>query len=476
MYYITIDFPSGLKKFTYKDGDGAILNISDSRRSLSIDENTQNQVITITFDNTKGYWYSIMNTTDRALLDRELKRYTLSGVLIDTFRISSFPPADTPVQFKIKADTQTSLAGPISAKITRSLYPNIGDNDGKYYGNIVCGVCSDADWKAIGMLPAVKVDTGKFHAAWHHLKAVSTVYLEDGTPVSSYTVDNNADGCCYIMTSETAGVIYFNCQGMADQGGVLIYNPVYQFQAINDQFLGFNLTGVADAAALAASRGYTNSVIVINTEYSLKQFCKDLFVNYDMLIYMTADGGLAVKVQNWIDVTPVAKITATSIQTYALNLNTDNICTQYSCLYRYHWRDQELKQSTTVSTTSLWPSRSDNLQFYFHLDDSTAQDRAARLLFLRRDFIEEITFILLRKDVSFDLGDYITVNYPLSMHPGENRVCQVLEMLEAREDLFTVKAVDVDQINQRQIILRAYGDSRSAHLKADNDPEIHLLI
>jgi hypothetical protein len=476
MYYITIDFPSGLKKFTYKDGDGAILNISDSRRSLSIDENTENQVITITFDNAHGYWYAIMNTTDRALIGRELKRYTLSGVLVDTFLISSFPPADTPVQFKIKADTQSRLAAPISLKLTRLFFPNIGDNDGKYYGNIVCGVCSDADWKAIGMLPAVKVDTGKFHAAWHHLKAVSGVFQEDGTPVSSYTVDNNTDGCCYILTSQTDAVIYFNCQGMKDQAGVLIYNPVYQFQAINDLFLGFTLTGAAAAAALAASRGYTNSVIVINSEYTLKQLTKDLYINYDILIYMSADGGLVVKIQDWIDVTPVARITATGIQTYALNLNTDNITTEYSCLYRYHWKDQEYKQATTVSTISLYPSRTGEIPLTFHQDASTAQDRAARLLFLRRDFLEEITITLLRKDITFDLGDCITINYPLSMHPGENRLCQVLEMLEAREDLVSVKAIDVDKINSRRIILRADNDPRIAKLLADSDPEIYQLI
>ena len=474
MFHIVIDFPvKGEQTFKYNES-GGLLSLSGFRRSISTTKDFENQTVTATFDNREGTWSAVWESPDRYLIGRKLKVFD-GASLIATFTISAFPEA-LAFQFKLKADSFYDLDIPVPRLLEKDHFPDIlAVNRGKP-GNFIFGAARDSAGKAQGMCQAYRVAPNTFHAAWHHLDAVSEVY-DDGVSIS-YTVDNNVDGCCYIVADTLSAFLYFNASGAVDGDGNLITNPVDALKLINEvAAYPFNFQNKNAAAEVFEERGYCMHGLIDDKRYTFRKFLKDFSREFDCDVFLRRDGAFALGVLAWGDVEPAMIFQPAAVANYRYRIDTEYLYAAATRQYYYDFREKTFQFSPVLEVSSGWTDRDRDLEFRFHRSDDTCLDVAARALFFEKQPRELVTFEIEKgRADKLELTQVVKLKHPFSLHSGF-RLLKILsiEYIES-SNIARITALDIDSVNAAQLIFYDENDSRCMTFRDEADPECPVFM
>jgi hypothetical protein len=473
---VRITFPSGVEIFgtiaEVQTGAGyskpRLLSVSNVYRAINKEKAFENSTIDVILDNTDGYFSSKMVGSDQYIKGKTLAYYD-GADLIFSGKISDILSCDID-RFRIVADIAGAGFDALPNRvIKKSVYASVPpENEGKW-GNIIAGTSDDTGGAGEGMLPAYRVNTNTFLAAWHHLHSLISVKDATGADITaSCTLDNNADGNAYITYASSDLEIYFNCEGF-EISSAFNENPASLLNELNVLFGSFTIDGVAAAEAVYADRGYVGASIVIPNDITWGEFLQQFSKNWDCMIYMQADGHLKIKVLDWGAETPVASIPEIYINDYACWMEIKEIVNEYRRMYWYHFRKdyfQRLPQDIVAATD--WEAVSASLDLRQHSDDATSADVAAGILFFTKK--PAIYFSARIEDgqaKTIDLGDAVNIRYDKGSYANEFRMMQVYrkEKVENR-DAYILTGIDITEINAG--LIRLYDEA--------TDPECYALL
>jgi len=476
MLKVIYDLPAaGPTPFDELDDNG-VYSISGLRRAISTSYTIENQTINIIMKNTTGYWYNLLKSDDRYLKGRAIAVFN-DDQLLGTFYIYDFAPSNE-AYFTIKADTFTGIDYPLAPTITKASYNNAPDaNIGKSI-NIIAGTLSDAGWKNAGQCIAYRVDANRFLAACHHLKTIPTGQVYDKTgAVQTFTIDNNADGYCYINCTSTETELYFNCQGLIDDNGDLITNPAYILQEIISRFtsLSISATNIQDAAAKYTSKSFIDNAILITSE-TTKAFFQKFSKNYLTYIYPGADGVYYPKVHDYNETAPVKTFEEAFVRNLKLNYDPKNIISAVRRQYYSHYRQNTFFYSPLEQSVTSWIGGILDLDLTYHRGNEGSLNTVNYYLFYRSKPEETITFDVFTNQITIDIGAKIAFQHDTGFRAGETRQYRVMKIENAETGFARITAMDIDSEAQGGITLLDETDDLVTLLYAENDPLCAILF
>jgi hypothetical protein len=449
MFIVDIDWPnSGHERYSYigqtisgftGNVQARLISISELSRTMREDKEFENSTVTVQLADSDGYFSTKLSNSDQYIKNALLSVYD-DTTLLFTGYISSLPESSIGV-FSITATLFTLIEKEINKKITVSEFPNVDAENAGQYSNYVFGLVSDEDIQdPVGELIAYRVSSRHYLAAWHELYSVTSVYSsisESLIPAANYDIEIDATThYTYIVFSvpmaDNELQVSFNAYGygiFTPGNRYYIDNPLTCLDALNT-LVGNPITfnGLSTAETEATTRGYKAS-FVINDGLSWKNFFVQFARNFDLNIWQTTDGKIALKMLNWGSEISSITINSTHITEFNNWKDITQICSRVRRMYYWHNRKQYYaKLPIDVTSLTGWVGDDVNLDLKWTIDNTTSLDVAGRYRTIHQDPLSWIN-VSVDKNIakSIELGDVISVIYPKGYKPNKELLTQVFK-------------------------------------------------
>lgn len=307
-------------------------------------------------------------------------------------------PGSKMSEFIVKGDVFSMLRKEVLPRITAEEFPLAPAESLGKRGNIFLGTASDAAFdEPQGMLEAWKADNTKYYfAAWHPISTLLKVYNENGNDVTaSCSILNYTDGYGYIkynITSPPDQVLRFNAKGPT-LSGTLIQNPATMIEYVVNNFAGFDIDGVSEAAAIFTARGnYNGNCIVISKgETTFENLLCDFAKSFGCFIFPTRLGKMKLKLIE-LDENPVTEIHPSYVGGFIPQRNIEDVFGNWTTKYLYHFGSGQFQEELKYKADNTLQKEKPAVERKFVVTEATATDVTEREAALQSETIVEYTF------------------------------------------------------------------------------------
>jgi len=417
---IKLEFPIGDLLYatkTIQDASGNWSNIITDlgilNRSIAINNSYEESGLSITFSDIDRYFRNMMATSNKYISGKTVTLYDIYDTIIYIGTVSSWSYPKN--EFTINV---TDFLSGINEKINETIlvadFPNAADEAIGEFIPVIYGELS----ATLGILNCYKVATSLFLVARHHCKSIDNVFEDGAEIVGGWSMDNNADGNCYVNYAGSKNVIIVNIKGSMDISNNLITEPVEALidMITNYTSIDYQVWAFARSESVMQARGYVINSIVTNETLSeyLKDFCysfaSDWMVQKQNRIAIDTVDPFTTAVLDTFSEKDVLKGSYHVIEDLQEMVNTQQV------FYGYNYSTKEYKyKPVRTDTTSVtnWGSFFEEYYMKCTSDEATATNASYVYLTQRKNPIIK-TYFSVRLNVISDLnmGGVILFSHP----------------------------------------------------------------
>jgi hypothetical protein len=510
--YYTINASQDLIALGYAQTKPKLVSVSDISRAISAGSNgIENSSVTVTLGDGDGYFGAKLGNTDQFIKGRKLVVYdydtTASTVTVLFTGYITQMGEQTATQFSLTADLMTGALGvPINNKTLNKVdYPTIysdsfiGLSKPILYGNKPVyqapvysppGVVGSFNYRCY------RTSAGKYFVARHACSSIGTTYgrlnLTDvtltqwgGVGGRTTTIDNNADGNCYITASaDTAdGILYVSTIAGIYDGGGTIDDPASILNHMVTNYCGLTLEGYAaayswyfgaDWALWGGSPGAFWRVgtfgFIINNQITLGEFLNYFQAIADCDIVMQTNGNLKIVPHDYPTLIAATLGVVNEYNTVSGSFkywrDMQNFNSQLQCLWGKNCDDVYAYTPMFIKTNNSWQAglKALNMDAWNYPPDISGGGYETQLISARRWFQRNsrpnvyYSFTVSRdyafgttKAINLNLGDVLTINHAENrIYPSTARPAQIVGItITPGADTVTLKCLDLYLIQDR---------------------------
>ena len=416
---VECSFPVGTLRFAtqpFQDSNGnwdnKIIEMGTLDRNIAEDRYFQVSGVNITLDDSDRYFRDMMtDSTNKYISGKTVKIMKTDDTVLYEGVISNWGY----IKDVFFIDVSDKLNG-IEEYLTDTIQSGDYDDTVSDAIGVRIPIIYGELYDTLGAVKCYKTSEGSYLVAAHYCKNIDNVFENDiEIDSGSWSIDNNADGKCYITYSGTEDYIIANVKGSMDGSSNLITEPIEALRDLIDNYtsMGYDTSSLTTSEIVMKSRKYIiDSMITSETiEEYLSVFC----ITFSSDFYFTENNEIAISTIDNYNYTSVASYNQNVIllDSFSTFEDPEKIENKIKYMYYYNYVGDYYNKLPVQEKTSNWGVFANNIGLKATNDFNTAYDSVNRLLLNKSDPKREVYFSLpLANGIDLNIADMITVIHP----------------------------------------------------------------